>query len=433
MAAAAVAVAVLLTPSLARGQQAEPRVSNVWVEVPLSQVLRDMSMETGVGIAVDPSVADQLVSLQTEQTPLEEALHKLTVAQGLTARRLADDFILVGSGRPDSPSFAYLADLERIELNYITGKHLLASLPRALQAYVASGERSTEVLVAAPRDKMERIRQAVELLDVPRRQIVLEALVVELSREAGRQLGIDWERSGTDTAVSLTETTEEFRGVFRHTSIAERQFRTLLVTLRMLVSEGDATIRSRPRVATLNGEKATIDVQLEEYFNIVTDINGAFLRTELQVVKSGVVLDMTPQIGKDDDITVNVSTEVSDVTTRRNTLNDENGSTDTLPVIRRRRAQTRVRVKEGDAIVIGGLIESTERNEVKKVPVLGSIPLVGLLFRSTTASTVEKEVIIFITPRVMEQGQAPLSDRHALIDPEAELDGLRREGQQPGL
>jgi type II secretory pathway component GspD/PulD (secretin) len=432
--AAALGIALLLAAGRAPARGAPlgpaagpgPRVTNVWVEVPLSQVLRDVSMESGIGIAMDPSVADQLVSLQVEEAPLEEVLRRLTVAQGLTARRLADDFYLVGSGRPDSPSFGHLADFERMELKYITGKHLHSSLPRTLQSYVAIGERPTEVLAAAPADKLERIREAVRLLDVPRRQIVLEALVVELSRDAGRKLGVDWEWSGRDTALSLTEMTDQFTGVFRHTSIDERQFRTLLLTLRTLVRDGDATIRSRPRVATLNGEKATIEVQLEEYFNIVTDINGTFLRTELQMVKSGVVLEMTPQIGEGEDITVKVATEVGDVTTRRNTLGEDNGSTDTLPVIRRRRADTRVRVQAGDAIVIGGLIESTERNEEKRVPVLGSVPLLGALFRSTTSSTVQKEVMIFITPRLMEPGEAPLSERHEMINAEEELQGLRR-------
>jgi MSHA biogenesis protein MshL len=202
----------------------------------------------------------------------------------------------------------------------------------------------------------------------------------------------------------------------------------------MLVSEGLAAIRSRPRVATLNGEKATIDVSREEYFNIVTDINGAFLQTELQIIKSGVVLEMVPQIGDEGDITVGVSTEVSDVVTRRSNLTTDNGdSADDLPVIRRRKAQTRVRVKAGDVIVIGGLVESEERHQEKRVPILGSIPILGLLFRSTETTTEQREVVIFITPRLVEADADPFSDRHDMIHVEKELEAVRAGGAPTSL
>jgi type II secretory pathway component GspD/PulD (secretin) len=198
-----------------------------------------------------------------------------------------------------------------------------------------------------------------------------------------------------------------------------------MLTLHMLVRNGEASIRSRPRVATLNGEQAIIDVSLEEYFTIVTDI-GTYLRTELQVVKSGVVLKMTPQIGDDGDITLKVFTEVGDVASRQNTVSGPNGNPGgTLPIIRRRKAETTVRVKQGDAMVIGGLFETQERSEIRRVPLLGSIPLLGALFRKTVNSTTEKEVLIFITPRLLEEGTSPLAERHKFLDVEQERADLR--------
>lgn len=400
-------------------------IDNVWVDVPLTQVLRDMAMQAGVTIAVDPSVPDRLVSLDADGIPLAECLKRVTAGQGLAVRKIEEGFYLVGSVQPDSPSFTQLAHSERVYLKYITARHLQQCLPRELQAYVSSGERDAEVLVFAPPEQMERILEIIRQLDVPRRQVVLEALVVELSQEAGRQLGIDWERSGRDTSFAIIESGETFSGLMRFASIDERDFRLLLINLRMLVRKGFATIRSRPRVATLNTEKATIEVGLEEYFTILTDINSRYLRTELQVVKSGVMLEMTPQIGADGDITVRVSTEVSDVTSRPGNVGDGDRPAGTLPVVRRRKAETRVRVKEGDAIVIGGLVESHARDEVKRVPVLGSIPFLGGLFRSRTTTSVEKEVLIFITPRLVAAGESPLGDRHELLDVDQELEELR--------
>ncbi len=406
-------------------------VDNVWVDVPLTQVLRDVAMQAGVTIAVDPSVPDRLVSLDADGTPLEECLARITAGQGLAVRKIEEGFYLVGSVRPGSPSFTQLADSQHIYLKYISARHLMECLPRELQSYVTSGQRAAEVLVFAPPEQTQRILEIIRQLDIPRRQVVLEALVLELSQEAGRQLGIDWERSGRDTRFTINESAETFTGLMRFTSIDERSFRLLLINLRMLVRDGQATIRSRPRVATLNGEKATIEVSLEEYFTILTDMNSAFLRTELQVIKSGVNLEMTPQIGEDGDITVSVATEVSDVASRPGNVTNSNGVAGTLPVVRRRKAETQVRVKEGDAIVIGGLVECQERTEVKRVPILGSIPLLGGLFRSKTTSIIEKEVVIFITPSLMAEGESPLADRHKLLNVEQELENLRKRTPTP--
>ncbi len=403
----------------------EDLVRNVWVDTPLSQVLRDISMQLHVTIAVDPSVQDCMISLEADGMALDECLRKVAAGQGLVVREIDDRFYLVGSGQPDSPTFIHLADVQRIPLKYITASHLMAILPGDVRQCVSKGDRSTEVLAYAPPDKLARVLEIVHEVDIPRRQVVLEALVVELSKEGGSEFNIEWERIGSRTYFSMENGTEIFTGIAQYTSVPANSLRSLMLTLHMLVRDGKASIRSRPRVATLNGEQATIDVSLEEYFTIVTDI-GTFLRTELQVIKSGVMLKMTPQIGDDGDITLKVFTEVGDVASRHNTVSGPNGnSSGNLPVIRRRKAETTVRVKEGDAIVIGGLFETQERYDVRRVPLLGSIPLLGALFRKTVNSTTEKEVVIFIMPRLVETGSPDLAESHNLVDVEKERDSLR--------
>jgi type II secretory pathway component GspD/PulD (secretin) len=264
--------------------------------------------------------------------------------------------------------------------------------------------------------------EIVRKLDIPQPQVVLEVLVVDIWEEAGEEFGLDWEYSDHHNSFNMTEGLGAFTGIARYTSVPKTQLTQILFTLRALVSKEKASIRSRPRVATLNGKKATIDISLDEYFTIVTDAYGASLRTELEVVKSGVLLEITPHIGDNGNITVDVLTEVSDIVSRQNQI--AGNTSGDLPIIRRRKADTRVRVKEGDAIVIGGLVETQERTKDKKVPVLISIPLVGGLFKSKESTTVTKEVIILITPRLLEEGENPFSDRNKLLSAEEELKAL---------
>jgi len=400
-------------------------VKNVWADVPLTQVLRDISMETGVAIVTCPHVPDQLVSLDTGSgKPLRDCMEELLSGLGVYVHQKGKKFYLIGCGAPTCPSSLEMADSERLCLKYISAKHLQSCLPKSLQQYVSVGQRENEVLLYAVLEIMEHVMEIVAKVDVPPEQVVLEVLVVELWEEATEEFGLDWEYSDHHNNLSMEEGLGFFTGMAQYTSVPKSQLTRLLFTLRALVGKNKATIRSRPRVATQNGEKAIIDISLEEYFTIVTDIYDVTgLRTDLKVIKTGVLLEITPHIGDNNDITVDVVTEVSDVASRQNQI--EGNASGDLPLVRRRKVDTCVRVKEGDAIVIGGLIETQEQNNVKKVPILGDIPLVGGLFRSTKIKTIEKEVIIFITPQLIKEGKIAFSDGHNLIDAEEELDALR--------
>ncbi len=402
-------------------------VNNIWFDVPLSQIFRDISIETGAIIACCPRVPDPLISLDAGSgKPLQECLQELVAGQGLFVYQKSKRFYLISCGEPTCPIFLEIADSKRLYLKYITAKHLKSCLLKPVQQYVFSGERQNEVLIYAVPEIMKHIMEIVAKLDIPRPQVVLEVLVVDLWEEASQEFGMDWEFSRPHTSLDMKGGIGIFTGVAKYTSVPEAEFTNLLFTLKMLVGEGKAGIRSRPRVATLNGEKATIDVSLEEYFSIVTDLGyyGGALRTQLQIIKSGVLLEMTPHIGDNNDITVDILTEISDVASRQSQVAGNNSGN--LPIIRRRKADTCVRVKEGDAIVIGGLIETQQQSNVKKVPILGSLPLVGGLFTSTKSYTIEKEVIIFITPRLMKEGISPFSDHHNSIDVDKERESLRR-------
>ncbi|MHC4791098.1 MAG: hypothetical protein ACYS8Y_06635, partial [Planctomycetota bacterium] len=109
----------------------EIMINNVWIDVPLTQVFRDISIETGVVIAVGPQVPDPLISLDAGLgKPLQDCLEELVAGQGLFIHQRSKGFYIISSGSPSSPAFLEVASSKRLYLKYITAKHLQASLPR---------------------------------------------------------------------------------------------------------------------------------------------------------------------------------------------------------------------------------------------------------------------------------------------------------------
>lgn len=403
-------------------------VKNVWIDVPLSQVFRDISVENGIILATCPHVQDPMVSLDAAKgKPLDECLDELISAQGLYIKKKSDKFYLIVCADPTCPSAIETITPEAIYLKYITAKHLRESMPKSLQEYVTSGTRECEAMIYAVPDITEHIKNLIAQLDVPQEQVMLEVLVVDLWEGTSDEFALDWNLMAPNFAfgVNSAGVGGGFNGFGSYTSIAAANLTAFNFQLKALVSENKASIRSRPRVATLNGEKAKIDVSLDEYYTILTDLYGTNLRGELEVIKSGVTLEMVPHIGDNGFITVDLQTEVSDVASRRNNTNNNNVNSEDLPVIRRRKADTHVRVREGDAIVIGGLIESQENTNHGKIPGAGDLPVVGGLFKRKLDTTTKKEVMIFITPQIIRDSETAFADRNKLINTKQEVDKLR--------
>jgi type IV pilus assembly protein PilQ len=156
--------------------------------------------------------------------------------------------------------------------------------------------------------------------------------------------------------------------------------------LRALQEQGKARVRANPRVATVSGRRATIFVGRQRY--VATPIEGG-----RNFIDAGVRLNITPYTGGEKQFLVDVDAEVS-------TLSALDPIT-RLPEKSTRTANTTVRVNDGQTIVIGGLRQQESRDIRTKVPILGSIPLLGALFRGKDSRTTQSELVLFITPRLL--------------------------------
>ncbi|MCK4605818.1 MAG: hypothetical protein KAU35_00840 [candidate division Zixibacteria bacterium] len=383
-------------------------ITNVFYDADVREILQTMAAQCFVNIIAD-GTAFGILSIELVDVPLEEAMRRVLVPLGLTFRWL-DGYYLVGSPHPDNPSFPLLTETVLYRPNFIKAVDVPNLLSTFYTPFLRVNKETNTLSLSASPELIERIKVDLAEIDIPPRQVMIEALITETSSDVSRQLGLSWGLAGAggsrgrdslrigaypsargDSAY-LTEP-DRFSMFFQRVAIeASDWVGDFRVKLDALVHDGLATIRANPRVATLEGNKAGIFIGREEYFSIVTgSVSYAYAR--LEVIKTGISLTITPYVSDDGFITLEVEPEVSDVI--------GSGSAG-LPVTNKRTVTTKVRVAEGETVVIGGLLVKNRIEIKRKVPLLGSIPILGYLFRHTDTEVEESEITVLITPRLWQ-------------------------------
>ena len=247
------------------------------------------------------------------------------------------------------------------------------------------------------------------------RQVLIEAKIVEVNLERSFEFGIDWNIVANAGRV-------QFKNPPRSNSAAAASSVELTlsggagqinVVLNALTTQGNVKVLSSPRVSALNNQRAVFNVTTQEiFFSSSTTVTGAgsgnaITQTSVTPtpVNVGIVLDVLPQIGADNSVTMNIRPVVTSVA-RTAEFTQQDGTTFKAPVIDTRESDTMARLRAGETIIIGGLMQTRSERVRSGVPVLSSIPLLGRLF--TRYSDVERkaELVIFLTPTIIA-GQPP--------------------------
>jgi type II secretory pathway component GspD/PulD (secretin) len=234
----------------------------------------------------------------------------------------------------------------------------------------------------------------LQKVDTPSPQILIEAIAVELTDSTDRDLGLT---IGSNDAGSFGFINGP-AGVISYNTIGKLP-RLFEANLRALELKGKARVRARPQMAVVNGRTANIFIGAQRFIQTFFNSSGQ-TQVRIQPVDVGVKLLITPLTGGNNEITTRIAPEVSNITE----LDLQTG----LPVLSTRRADTTVRVKDGETIAIGGLSLNQQQVTNRKIPVLGDIPLLGSLFRSRKQNEVRTELVVFVTPRILN-GESTLS------------------------
>lgn len=284
------------------------------------------------------------------------------------------------------------------------------------------------VIVALPQD-FATLKSVIDKLDVLRPQVLVEALIIEMSYNKAVELGVEWRTTsspdmdgknaigGTNfgnmtslagmAANPFAAPTGMFvAGVDGTIKVGNTTYPNVGVLLRALQTKGDVEILSTPNLLTTNNEEGEIVVSTNIPYKTSTvyDSNGN-PRDNFEYRDVGLTLRFTPQINDDDYVKLKLFQESSDVISY--TTGDQ-----IAPATSKRTAKTTVLVKDGSTIVIGGLIRDKKTMSQSAVPCLGDIPVLGVLFRSQGNSGDKANLMIFLTPRVIrdQKGMQKLTD-----------------------
>jgi type IV pilus assembly protein PilQ len=369
----------------------------------VNSLLQILAERSRLNIVTTPDVQRRRISIHLQNTPFEEALNIVVRAAGLGYERIGNS-ILVGDPAKLATQTGLTARVYSLEYaNAIEVQRSLTSVIEGLNAY-ASGN---QVVARGTPGQLDQVAQLIDILDTKPRQVALEARLIEINTNDLTELGVNWDRitkwteifTEGDPAASATDQvpgTSDFIKIdkgddwFRQRSAYE-------VAIDFLITTGRGKLLANSRVTT--AENSPADIFVGQTVRIVTNIltsNQGIGTTQTQVeeIEVGVKLEATPRIANDGTVTCVIAPEVSNIIA----IDPETG----LPTTSTRRARSLVRVASGEKIILGGLLREESRELIQKVPLLGDIPLLGSLFRHKEARNEKTDLVIEITPTILE-------------------------------
>lgn len=303
------------------------------------------------------------------------------------------------------------------------------SLNQTLQLIVGNKEGHSVIItpstgmavVRADAKTLSSVKNYLERAElILKRQVILEAKILEVSLSKGYQQGIDWSFSDSSSSLDsngdpkkslgLMQTAQniaaEAGGVFA-SAIKLNDFQT---TISLLGTQGNVQVLSSPRIATVNNQKAVIKVGSDEFY--VTDIdfesnndtNSSSTNVELTPFFSGIALDVTPQISEEGKIILHVHPTISKVEDQQKTISVAGAETN-LPLAFSsiRESDSIITAENGQIVVIGGLIQNRSSDTNSSVPFLGDLPFIGELFKQKGESSEKTELVILLRPTLTDQ------------------------------
>ena len=406
------------------GPALENLVSMDFQDANLKTVLKVFSQQSGLNFVASQNVEDRTVTIYFDSVTIEDALNYIMSANSLVYEQDqgSNIFIVKESGKPAIETLTKIYELKYAQLSPPPTEEgseekdaEIVSVIRGLiteSGKMVTDKRSNSVIITDVPSQFAVIEDVLARLDTRTQQVMIEAEIIETSTTVADKLGISWSGAFGVLTGPNANTVWPLMGRFNKDSAIGEGINTtgtfdlsgMTATLRALLSDTDTRILARPKVLTLNNETAKIELTAETAVATVTTTTDtgsstSTTSTGAERIDTGITLEVTPQINKDGYITMHIKPSV------------------TVPVLstyfktgsavfvdpQTRSTETTIMVKDGETVIIGGLISREDSYGFTKVPFLGDVPLLGIAFRYKSTDESDKELLIFITPRILKE------------------------------
>jgi type II secretory pathway component GspD/PulD (secretin) len=414
-------------------------------DVPLTDAIKNLARQANLNYMLDPRISfgqpgpdgkpvpQPTVSIRWENITAEQALNALLNNYGL--QLVEDSKTKIARVTIKDPAAPDPLMTKIIQLKYASPTNLLAAVQTTMidrRSKVMGDVRTSQLVVLCTEKEMDAIDQLVTRLDTPTKQVLIEAKLLETSMNPSTIKGLDW--SGTLQAQHLTagnnlQKNSENQSV--NDTLSQSLPRLLMDTAKgfnpatafldmdgvsavfsFINQNSEAKVLSEPRTVTLDNEPATLSVtRATPIINVTAGTANTTGGSQITYTNLGVILNVTPRISANNQVNLRVIPEVSRVFgTVTKVVGGTTFQADAYDI---RKIETRVMIPSGHTLVLGGLVLDDTRTGNTKVPVLGDIPLLGRAFRSDSKERQKNNLLVFITPTIVQDSDFQLAPNSA--------------------
>ncbi|HEY5094498.1 MAG TPA: secretin N-terminal domain-containing protein, partial [Candidatus Eremiobacteraceae bacterium] len=365
-------------------------------------VLKLLANESGQNIVATQNVHGS-VTVDLTDVPLKTALDLIVRSSGLDYRQVGNVYV-VGTPADLAAEFGQSGQVASQQVAFPIKYSNPADLAKQLATVIpvtsfSVDSRTDTLLVSGTPDIIQSARNFMALADIPAPQVIFEVKVVDItSNNDTNNSGISWAGASPfdlfENCVGCPPGADISAKQFSGNPIAPQPFTRNAVfvqgKLNYLLTHNEAQLLANPRISALDNQPASLLVGTQYPIVYFDPKAGNF---QVNYVDIGVKVNITPIINSDGYITTTLHAERSTIT----------GLVQTFPILDQREANSTLRVKDGDTIVLGGMLDDETTKSLSKIPLLGDIPIFGAFFRSVQTTKLHNEVVFLITPHIVAE------------------------------
>ncbi len=363
----------------------------------LGDAIRDIAQQADMNMVIYGSILGN-VDAEIKDVDIDKTLSVLLQGTNYTFI-IKEGMMLIGERNPNSPSGQVLSAVEVHNLKYIRADEALKLFPKSLSSGVSVLKEQNAILITGTAETINQVKEFLEKVDLPVPQVLIEVIIVEYDRTNSSEFGIGTQPPPTGgpalqgqfglSGVKALFTKGSFTGSI---GILPQDFS---IHLRSILERNKGKVLSMPKITTLNGNKAHLQVRKTSHWPVTSFNKDGVPGTDYRSLDDGITIELTPWVTQHGDVNLEIKPSIK--TTQPGNESGRPGD------ITDRSITTNVRLLDGETLVLGGLIENKEKIEQKFIPILGQIPFLGNLFSSRHKSLSTMELVLYVTPHILQR------------------------------